>query len=338
MTASHWRGHRVLVTGAGGFVGSWVTKHLLDRGADVTVILRDSPAVSNFSLLSLEGRVNVVWGSISDLPLVQRTVNEYEIATCFHLAAQAIVSHTNASPLSTFESNIRGTWTVLEACRLSGRRVGVVVASSDKAYGYQEQLPYREDTPLLGNNPYDASKACTDILSVCYSHSYDMPLAIARCANIYGGGDLNFSRLIPGSFQSALRGEAPVIRSDGSPLRDYIFADDAVAAYLTLGERLGDTGVCGTAFNFGTGSPLSVMDLVKQILHTCGTEVEPIVAGDPLPGEIEAQSLDSRRAETVLGWRPDISLGEGLERTKEWYQRFLKEHPVAEAEPDHVRS
>jgi CDP-glucose 4,6-dehydratase len=326
-----------LITGAGGFVGSWLTKEMADAGADVTVILRDSPATSNFSLLRLDDRVNVVWGSISDLALVQRAVNEYEISTCFHLAAQAIVGHTNASPLSTFESNVRGTWTVLEACRLSGRRLGLVVASSDKAYGYQAQLPYHEDTPLLGNNPYDASKACTDILAQCYSHSYDMPLAIARCANIYGGGDLNFSRLVPGAFRSALNREAPLIRSDGSPLRDYIHVDDAISAYISLGEHLDDSQVSGRAFNFGTGSPLSVLDLVKQILATCDlAQMQPVIAGNPLLREIEAQSLDSRLAASVLGWHPTVSLENGLKQTRDWYASFLQENPVPAQEPDLV--
>jgi len=310
---------------------------MADAGAEVTVILRDSPAVSNFSLLGLDGRVNIVWGSITDLALVQRAVNEYEISTCFHLAAQAIVGHTNSSPLSTFESNIRGTWTVLEACRLSGRRIGVVIASSDKAYGFQAQLPYREDTPLLGNNPYDASKACTDILAQCYAHSYDMPLAIARCANIYGGGDLNFSRLVPGAFRSALNREAPLIRSDGSPLRDYIHVDDAVRAYVSLAEHLDDPRVTRHAFNFGTGSPLSVLDLVKQILVACDlADIQPVIAGNPLLREIEAQSLDSRMAANVLGWKPAVSLASGLTQTRDWYASFFQENPVLTAEPDLV--
>ena len=202
----------------------------MERGAAVTVILRDEPGLNNFNLLGLASQVDVVRGSTTDYALVERTFNEYEVDTCFHLAAQAIVGAANRSPLSTFESNIRGAWTVLEACRTSRLVERVVVASSDKAYGSQPRLPYTEEMPLLGVNPYDASKACTDILARSYRHTFYLPVAVARCANIYGGGDLNFSRLIPGTIRSALTGECPIIRSDGTPVRDYLHVDDAVIA------------------------------------------------------------------------------------------------------------
>ena len=229
----------MLVTGGGGFVGSWLVEALVERGAAVTVILRDEPGLSNFRLLGLASQVNVVQGSITEYALVQRAVNEYDVDTCFHLAAQAIVGAANRSPLSTFESNIRGTWTVLEACRASKLVERVVVASSDKAYGSQPRLPYTEEMSLLGANPYDASKACTDVLAHSYQHTFGLPVAVARCANIYGGGDLNLSRLIPGTIRSVLAGERPLIRSDGTPVRDYLYVHDAVSAYLTLAEQRG---------------------------------------------------------------------------------------------------
>ena len=225
----------MLVTGAGGFVGSWLTRALVDRHADVTVILRDEAAQSNLHMWGSRPSINVVRGSITDYRLVERALNEYEVDTCFHLAAQAIVGPANRSPLSTFESNIRGTWTVLEACRACDSVERVVLASSDKAYGAQTVLPYTEDTPLLGSAPYEVSKTCADLLARSYRLSFGMSVAVARCANIYGGGDFNFTRLVPGAIRSVLSGERPIIRSDGTPVRDYIFIDDAVAAYLALG-------------------------------------------------------------------------------------------------------
>lgn len=320
-----WGGKSVLVTGAGGFVGSWLAQALVDHGATVTAILRDEPRVSNFDLLGLGQHVNVIRGSITDAATVERALNEYEVDTCFHLAAQAIVGAANRSPVSTFESNIRGTWTVLEACR-TGRLVErVVIASSDKAYGSQPQLPYTEEMPLLGANPYDASKACAEMLVRSYRETFGLPVAVARCANIYGGGDLNFSRLIPGTIRSVLRGERPVIRSDGTPIRDYLYIDDAVAAYLALGEQMAHPEVPGTAFNFGPGAPITPLDLVRCVLDLCDArDVEPDVRGrGSLAGEIDRQYLDSARAARVLGWQASISLDDGLRRTVNWYRAFL---------------
>ncbi len=333
MADNFWGGRSVLVTGAGGFVGSWLTQALVEREAQVTVILRDEPVLSTFGLLGLATRVNVVRGSITDYAAVERTVNDYEVETCFHLAAQAIVGVANRSPLSTFESNIKGTWTVLEACRVSKTIKRVVVASSDKAYGPQPGLPYTEEMPLFGINPYDASKVCSEVLARSYQKTFDMPIAVARCANIYGGGDLNYSRLIPGTIQSALRGERPIIRSDGMPLRDYLYIDDAVRAYVSLGEELSRPEVRGQAFNFGTGRPVSVLELVQQILHLSpNPDLKPDVRGMGTPnGEIDHQYLSSERAKTVLGWTAGVPLEVGLRRTVSWYQEHLalKQRPAS---------
>jgi CDP-glucose 4,6-dehydratase len=320
-----WRDKSVLVTGAGGFVGSWLAHALVEHGATVTAILRDEPRPGNFDLLGLGERVNVVRGSVIDAATVERACNEYEVDTCFHLAAQAIVGAANRSPVSSFESNIRGTWTVLEACRTARLVERVVIASSDKAYGSQPQLPYTEDMPLLGVNPYDASKACAEVLVRSYRATFGLPVVVARCANIYGGGDLNFSRLIPGTIRSVLRGERPIIRSGGTPIRDYIHVDDAVAAYLALGEQLHLPGVAGSAFNFGGGEPISVRDMLVRILDACDVgDLQPDVRGSGVPaGEIDRQYLDSARAASLLGWRPRVSLGDGLRRTAGWYLAFL---------------
>jgi CDP-glucose 4,6-dehydratase len=325
MTEDYWHEKNVLVTGAGGFVGSWLSQALLERGAAIAVIERDQPSLSNLRRLGLASQVNVVQGSVTDYALVERALNEYEVDTCFHLAAQAIVGAANRSPLSTFESNIRGTWTVLEACRLSGLVERVVVASSDKAYGSQPQLPYSEEMPLLGTNPYDASKACTDILARTFQRTYSVPVAVARCANIYGGGDLNFSRLVPGTIRSILAGERPVIRSDGTPVRDYLHIDDAVSAYLVLAEQMGREDVSGQAFNFGANSPISALDLVQLILNVCGApHLVPDIRGVGKPAnEIDRQYLDSRKAADLLGWGPKVSLEDGLRRTVEWYRATL---------------
>lgn len=324
-TDGFWATRSVLVTGAGGFVGSWLAQALVERGATVTAILRDEPHVSNFDHLGLGGRVNVVRGSIGDAPTVERALNEYDVDTCFHLAAQAIVGAANRSPVSTFESNVRGTWTVLEACRTARLVERVVVASSDKAYGSQPQLPYTEDMPLLAVNPYDASKVCTEVLVRAYRETFGLPVVVSRCANIYGGGDLNFSRLIPGTIRSVLRGERPIIRSDGTPIRDYLYIDDAVAAYLALGEQMDRADVAGSAFNFGPGAPISSLDIVRCLLDLCDAgDLEPDVRGrGSLPGEIDRQYLNSARAERVLEWHARVPLEAGLRRTVSWYRAFL---------------
>jgi CDP-glucose 4,6-dehydratase len=320
-----WPGKSVLVTGAGGFVGSWLADELQTLGARVTVILRDHPAASNFKLLGLGDRVDVVDGSITDQALIERALGEYGIDTCFHLAAQAIVGVANRDPLSTFDSNVRGTWTVLEACRSRPDVRRVVVASSDKAYGDHPALPYVEEMELLGSNPYDASKACTEIIARSYHANFGLPLAVARCANVYGGGDRNYSRLIPGTIRSALGRRQPVIRSDGTPIRDYVYIDDAVSAYLTLAERLNEPSVAGEAFNFGGDEPVSVLDLTRRILDLCGAAgLDPEVLGvGPGPGEIANQYMSIAKAGRILGWSPQCPLDAGLAGTIHWYAEHL---------------
>ncbi|MBI5287642.1 MAG: GDP-mannose 4,6-dehydratase [Chloroflexi bacterium] len=330
MPDNYWHGRSVLLTGAGGFVGSWLAQALIDRQAAVTLILRDEAAHTNLDVLGLQGRANVVRGSAADYQLVERALNEYEVDTCFHLAAQAIVGPANRSPLSTFESNIRGTWTILEACRQTGV-TRVVVASSDKAYGQQPFLPYTEDSPLLGTAPYEVSKACTDLLARSYRLGFGQSVTVARCANIYGGGDFNFSRLVPGTVLSVLAGERPIIRSDGTPERDYLYVEDAVDAYLALGscpdEAVGD----GPAFNFGSARPISALSLVHRITQVCGRpDLQPDVRGaGPGHNEIDCQYVDSGRARAVLGWSPRLSLDDGLVRTVEWYRQVLSEQKAA---------
>jgi CDP-glucose 4,6-dehydratase len=321
----------VLVTGAGGFVGSWLTRALVDRHADVTVILRDEPAQSNLRVPGVRPGVNFVRGSITDYRLVERALNEYEVDTCFHLAAQAIVAPANRSPLSTFESNIRGTWTVLEASRTCDSVTRVVLASSDKAYGAQPVLPYTEDMPLQGSAPYEVSKTCADVLARSYRLGFGMSVAVARCANIYGGGDFNFSRLVPGTIRSVLSGERPIVRSDGTPVRDYLYIEDAVAAYLALGARAEAAGASDYAFNFGSCEPVAVLELVRRIVQACGAHgLEPDVRGSgPGHNEIDRQYLDSTKAAAVLGWEPRVPLDEGLRRTVSWYRQLLLREGIA---------
>jgi len=327
MTDAFWRDRRVLVTGANGFVGSWLCQRLVDEGARVVVLLRDHIPGANFHLLGLDGRVDAVSGGLEDLDLVSRTVAEYEVDTCFHLAAQAIVGVANRSPLSTFETNIRGTWNLLEGLRLSGTLRALVVASSDKAYGRHEKLPYKEDAPLIPRYPYDTSKACADLLARCYHHSFGLPVAVTRFANIYGGGDLNFSRIVPDTLRAVLRGEAPVIRSDGTPERDFIHVDDVVDLYLRIARRFPGEDVAGQIFNGGHNRPVKVLDLVEMILALSGrADLEPDVRGkDAGRGEIDRQWLDATKARELLGWEPKLGLEAGLKRTLEWYREYFAE-------------
>jgi CDP-glucose 4,6-dehydratase len=322
-----WHGRRVLVTGIGGLVGSALAKRLVEEGADVVGVVRDSPGKRMLELRGIAHQVAVVSGSLADPGLAQRAVNEYEVDTVFHLAAQALVGVANRSPISTFESNILATWQVLEAARLGMTVERVVVASSDKAYGNQKVLPYTESTPLGGLYPYDASKACADILARSYAATYGVPIAVARCANIYGPGDLNWSRLIPGTIRSALSGEDPIIRSDGTPERDYIYLDDAVDAYLKLADAI--PGATGLAFNFGTGTSISALEVVELILRVVDTEaLEPRVLAEA-SGEIDRQCLDSTLAHKNLGWQPRTTLSEGLQQTVEWYRDHLAGWPAS---------
>jgi CDP-glucose 4,6-dehydratase len=324
---SQWKKCNVFVTGASGLLGSWLTEELLWRGANVVCLIRDwapdSRLIQSFHTL----RVNVVRGELEDFALLVRALNEYEIDTVFHLGAQTIVGTADRSALSTFESNIRGTWNLLEACRVCSKLIQrVVVASSDKAYGTHEHLPYTEETPLEGRFPYDVSKACADLISFSYFHTYRLPVAITRCGNLFGGGDLNFNRLIPGTIRSVLVGEPPLIRSDGKFIRDYFYVRDAVNAYLRLAEQMPDTRLLGQAFNFGTGSPMSVLDMVYLILN-CGGKpwLRPNVLNQATH-EIPAQYLDCQKARLMLGWSPIFSLEEAIRETIAWYGEFLNRH------------
>jgi CDP-glucose 4,6-dehydratase len=318
-----WSSRSVLVTGAGGFIASWVCQALIEAGANVIGLVRDSAGERLLAIHGARDCMTIVHGSITDYALVERALNEYDVDTCFHLAAQAIVGVANRSPLSTFESNIKGSWNVLEACRVSKAVQRVVVASSDKAYGDQPVLPYREATPLEGRFPYDVSKVCTDVLARSYAATYQLPVAVTRCANVYGGGDFNWSRLVPGTIRSLLDGEAPVIRSDGTPERDYMYVTDAAAAYLMLAERAAEDGIRGTAFNFGMGQPISVADLVERIITAAGSSLRPRILGQS-GGEIDRQYLDSSRARDVLGWSPRVTLEDGLALTSRWYEAHVR--------------
>ena len=318
----------VLVTGAQGFIGSWLAERLLDEGARVVVPRRDFEPDARFRTDGIEERCTVAAADIQDYEAMTRVLNEHSVDAVFHLAAQTIVGTANRSPLSTFEANVRGTYVLLEACRAVGA-VGdpverIVVASSDKAYGSHEQLPYREDFALQPTFPYDVSKACTDMIARSFAATYEMPVAVTRFANIYGGGDLNWSRIVPGTCRALIKGDAPVIRSDGTPERDYLYVEDAVDAYLTVARSLDDQRFRGQAWNAGWGSPLAVREIVDRLIAVSGAELTPDVQGQGTPhGEIDRQYLDSSSIGAELGWRPRIELDEGLRRTHEWYARRL---------------
>ncbi len=324
MSNSFWKNRNAFVTGATGFVGAHIARMLVEQGARVVCLQRDAVRANSLDLFDLRRRATVINGSVEDFALMERVINEYEIEAVFHLAAQAIVGAANRSPLSTFEANIRGTYSLLEACRRVETIRRVVVASSDKAYGSHEDLPYSEDYPLLGLFPYDASKACTDIIARSYAHTYRTPVVVSRFANIYGPGDMNMSRVIPGTIVAALRDEAPIIRSDGTPIREFIYVDDVARGYLLLAERIDE--VIGEAFNFGAGEAVQVLDLVNRIIRLAGKEgqVEPrVMLQRKIEREIDAQFLSAEKAEARLGWRAEIDLDEGLKRTIEWYRAHL---------------
>ncbi len=321
---SFWLDRPVFVTGCTGFLGSWLTAALVEAGAIVVGLVRDEVPFSRLRTTGYQDRITVVRGDVTDYALVERVLGEYEIDTVIHLAAQTIVPIANRSPLSTFETNIKGVWTVLEAARRSSKVTRALVASSDKAYGVHQELPYVEDAPLLGCYPYDVSKACADIIAHSYFATYSLSVAVTRCANLYGGGDLNWSRLFPGTIRSVIRGERPVVRSDGTMLRDFLYVRDAVSAYLSLAEHLDDPEIKGEAFNFGMDNPRSVLEIVQAIIAVSDhPELEPVVL-DSAPHEIPAQYLGSDKAHRALGWSPHYSLEEGLRETLAWYREFLK--------------
>jgi len=319
-----WTERPVLVTGCTGLLGSWLTGALVKQGARVTGLVRDWVPESELIRSGTVNKISVARGDINDQFELERVMGEYEIDTVFHLAAQTIVGIANRNPASTFDANIRGTWTVLEAARRSPSVKQVVVASSDKAYGSHDKLPYSEDAALQGRHPYDASKSCSDLIAQCYATTYKLPVCITRCGNLYGGGDLNWSRIVPGTIRSALKGEPPVIRSDGSYIRDYFYVEDGVHAYLTLAEQLStNRALGGEAFNFSNEIQVTVLELTREILKVMKLEkLEPRVLGEA-QHEIRHQYLDATKARTMLGWKPQFNLDEGLERTIDWYQKFL---------------
>ncbi|HOE65580.1 MAG TPA: GDP-mannose 4,6-dehydratase [Candidatus Hydrogenedentes bacterium] len=321
---SKWNDRRVLVTGATGLVGSWLTRALLEQGAYVVALVRDWDPQSELIRSGLIRRVSVVSGCLEDYSAIERAINDHETDTVFHLAAQAIVGAALRSPLPTFETNIRGSYNLLEACRrLDGIVKRVVVASSDKAYGDSDVLPYTEDMPPRGRHPYDVSKSCTDLLAHTYANTYGLPVVVARCGNIYGGGDLNWSRIVPGTIRCLMRREAPIIRSDGRFTRDYVYVKDAAAAYLAMAEGLDRAEVRGQAYNFGPEKPLTVLEIVDALRRLMQREDLAPVILNAAKAEIRDQYLCSDKAKRDLGWTPQYSLEDGLRETIAWYTEFL---------------
>jgi CDP-glucose 4,6-dehydratase len=321
-----WTGRSVLVTGGNGFVGGWLVADLIRRGARVTALIRDVIPSSTLDLLGAAPKVRMVHGDAEDLDCVVRTLAEYKVEVIFHLAAQSQVGVANRSPRATIKTNIMSTLNVLEAARLHAVLKALVAASSDKAYGQQERLPYHEDDPLRGTYPYDASKACTDLLAHSYARTFGLPIAVTRCGNIFGPADINLDRLVPDTIRSLSRGQAPVIRSDGMYVRDYLFVADAVAAYRSTAEALldGRPGVAGEAFNFGTNRPVAVKTLVEMLIKISGKRIKPRIL-NTATGEIREQYLSSDKALSVLGWKARVKLEPALTKTYRWYVRYFKE-------------
>ncbi len=318
-----WRDRPTLVTGATGLVGGWVVRRLLRQQADVACLVRDWVPDCDLIRAGLTAQVKTVRGDVRDQSLLERVIGEYEIDTVIHLAAQTLVPVANRNPVATFETNVAGTWALLEACRRSPKVRQIVLASSDKAYGDAERLPYDETTPLCGRHPYDVSKSCADLIAQSYAVTYGSPVVITRCGNFYGPGDLNWNRIVPGTIRSAVRGERPVIRSDGQSVRDYFFVEDGAAAYLLLAEKLAaDPALRGEAFNFSNETQVTVLELVRKLLDLAGSRLEPDVRNEA-SHEIRHQSLSAEKARRKLGWRPLFTLDEGLQRTVPWYTEFL---------------
>lgn len=318
-----WLDRPVFVTGASGLVGGWLIRSLLAAGADVVCLVRDWVPQSEIIRSHLVDKIKLVRGDVRDQELMERILGEYEISTVIHLAAQTIVTIANRNPISTFKSNIGGTWTLLEACRRSPKVEQIVVASSDKAYGDQETLPYSENSPLRGQHPYDVSKSCADLIAHAYAVTFGLPVVITRCGNFYGGGDLNWNRLVPGTIRSILRGVPPTIRSDGSLVRDYFYVEDGAAAYMLLAEKLAENpSLIGEAFNFSNELQLPVLDLVRLISTKMGSKLDPIILNE-VTNEIPHQYLSAHKARQTLGWKPLFTLDQGIELTIDWYKEFL---------------
>ena len=324
MAQNYWQRKNVFITGCTGLLGSWLTKTLVERGANVTGLIRDWVPQSNLIKYNFGENINIIRGNVEDYFLLERVLNEYEIDTIFHLAAQTIVGVANRNPLSTFETNIKGTWNILEGARRNNLVERLILASSDKAYGEQEHLPYSEEMPLRGSHPYDVSKSCADSLGQAYYRTYGLPICITRCGNFFGGGDLNFNRIIPGTIRSAFFGQKPIIRSDGGYIRDYIYVMDAVEAYLLLAEKMDRPEVQGEAFNFSNEIQLTVLDLVKKVLKLMECEdLEPMIKNEA-KGEIRHQYLSSHKARSLLDWKPHYTLEDGLLETISWYKNFFQ--------------
>lgn len=318
-----WKNRNVFVTGCTGLLGSWLTKFLIERGANVTGLIRDWVPKSNLNWSGLINEINIVRGEVEDYFLLERLINEYEIDTIFHLAAQTIVGIANRNPISTFETNIKGTWNILEACRRNPTVKRIIVASSDKAYGEHKELPYKEDAPLKGSHPYDVSKSCADLIVFAYYKTYRLPVCLTRCGNFYGGGDLNFNRIVPGTIRSVILNERPIIRSDGTFIRDYIYILDAVEAYLFLAEKMDDSSIYGEAFNFSNELQLTVLELTKKILRLVNREdLKPVILNEA-KSEIRHQYLSAAKARRVLAWKPKYTFEEGLKETVVWYRKFF---------------
>lgn len=322
-SATFWRDRPVFVTGCTGVLGSWLTLRLVELGAAVVGLVRDWVPNSQLVLSGGLAKINVVRGSLTDPGLLDRVFAEYEIDTCFHLAAVTTVGISNRAPLTTFETNIRGTWLLLEAARRWPRTARVLVASSDKAYGAHTRLPYTEDMPLNGMAPYEVSKSCADMIARAYAQTYALPVAVTRCANMYGGGDLNWNRIVPGTVRSVYYNERPLIRSDGSPKRDYLYIEDIVNAYITLAEAMIDGAHTGEVFNFGQERPITALEMVQTIIRLSNRpELTPIVQ-NATSNEIQNQYLSSAKAHEQLGWQPQYTFEEGLQATIDWYHNFL---------------
>ncbi len=318
-----WNGRPTLITGSNGFLGSWMVKELNRRGAFTVGLLRDHASRPALNGDPEAEPAYAVRGSLEDYDCLVRALNEYEIETVMHLAAQPIVGTAYRNPRSTFEANILGTWNMLEACRQISTVKRIILASSDKAYGTVDTLPYEETHPLVGRHPYDVSKSCADMIAQTYHVTYGLPVGITRCANFYGGGDLNFNRIVPGTIRSVLNDTPPVLRSDGTMIRDYIYVRDVVAAYLMLAEAMEDPKYWGEAFNFSVEMPLSVLDITHAILKAMGREdLQPIILNEA-KAEIAVQYLSAARARRELGWRHGFSLEESLGETIDWYRRYL---------------
>jgi len=322
-----WLDRPTFVTGGTGLVGSWLVRRLVEAGADVVCLVRDWVPQSELVRTGLIEKVKVVRGDIRDREVLERILGEYEIDSVIHLAAQTIVTIANRNPISTFETNIAGTWNLLEACRRSPKVKQIVIASSDKAYGDQEILPYDENTPLQGQHPYDVSKSAADLIAATYAKSFDLPVAITRCGNFYGGGDLNWNRIIPGTIRSITRGQNPVIRSDGEYIRDYFYVEDGAAAYMLLAEQLAaHPDIKGQAFNFSNEIQVTVREIVEHILRLMKSDLKPEIRNE-VQNEIRHQYLSAEKARRILNWHPLFKLDEGLTKTIDWYREFfINEH------------